>query len=110
MSTLRRAPAALLILCSLWLAGCGGNDDDESPDAGAAIDAAAQGCEACDPATQYCHEHIIDGPSDFTCEPFPAACSPDPDCDCLEAEACPETLQACETADGGLLVLECVEG
>jgi hypothetical protein len=109
MSLLRRAPTALL-LALLGLAACGGDDDDDDPDAGISMDAAAEGCEACDPATRYCHEHIIDGPSDFTCEPFPEACGAEPDCDCLEAESCPKTLQACGVGDGGLLVLECVEG
>ncbi len=109
MTTFRRGAGALHLLGGLWLAACGG-DDDESPDAGASFDAAVQGCGACEPATQYCHEHIVDGPSEFTCEPFPEACAADPACDCIEAEACPKTSQACETGEGGLLILECVEG
>jgi hypothetical protein len=62
---------------------CGGDDAGTGPCGG----------RTCDPATTYCHEHIIDGPSEFTCEPFPGACTDDRTCDCLLVEGCFDSVQ-----------------
>ena len=68
----------------------------------------AEVCDTCDPATEYCFESIIDGPSIFDCREIPADCSKDATCDCIAPIACPESLQAC--IDDTPILVECVEG
>jgi hypothetical protein len=105
---------------ALALLACG--DDDGGIDGGSEVDGGSEAdsgvdntncaAEPCDPATEYCHEHTIDGPSEYTCEPIPEACASDPSCECVEPileETC-ETVQACAADEDGVLQVDCVEG
>ncbi|MEM7151819.1 MAG: hypothetical protein AAF799_03210 [Myxococcota bacterium] len=76
--------------------------DEETTGSGAEV------CDTCDPATEYCFESIIDGPSIFDCREIPKECTKDPTCDCISPIACPESLQAC--IDEEPVLVECVEG
>ena len=69
------------------------------------------GAEVCDScaADEYCHESIIDAPSDFSCRPIPSECTDDQTCACVEPLICPDELQACSVVDGQIEV-QCVEG
>ena len=80
----------------------GGMDDDTA--------GPACGDAPCDGATQYCHEHIADAPSWWTCEPLPRMCVADPTCDCIGPAACPEAMQTCEVGDDGVTLVHCEEG
>lgn len=69
---------SLLSLCCLasGLAACG--DDTE-----------AEGCDPCEPGSEYCVRYAsdIEGDDDvFGCEPLPDSCGNAPACDCLEGE------------------------
>jgi hypothetical protein len=111
--------SAWVMALGLILPACGDDDGgdidagaDASTEADSGVDNTACAAEPCDPATEYCHEHTIDGPSEYTCEPLPEACSSDPSCECVEpilAKDC-ETVQACAVDGDGVLQVDCVEG
>jgi hypothetical protein len=68
------------------------------------------GQAGCDPATQYCYESIIDGPSEFSCPPIPPACQDDPTCECIVPLSCRDSLQKCSVVGSSLVKVECVDG
>ena len=85
--------------------GSGGSESSASSSTGTN---GPEVCEQCDTTTEYCRASFVDGPTTYSCEPFPAECTKNPNCDCIAPVVC-EALQACNK-EGELVVVECVDG